>query len=161
MIAIEDTDTFESLHDKLMVLGGEAIVEALSLLETGALEPEKQDDTLSCHAKLITKEMGNIDFEKSANEVNRLVRGLNPWPSAYTFYKGKQLKIWETQVENEITDKEPGTITEVTKTAIKVACKEGVLSILSLQLEGKKRMSTHDFLLGVKVQPGELFTTEK
>ena len=161
VIAIEDTDTFESLHDKLMVLGGEAIVEALALLETGALEPEKQDDALSCHAKLITKEMGNIDFEKSANEINRLVRGLNPWPSAYTFYKGKQLKIWETQVENEITDKEPGTITEVTKTAIKVACKEGVLSILSLQLEGKKRMSTHDFLLGVKVQPGEQFASEK
>ena len=161
VIAIEDTDTFESLHDKLMVLGGEAIVEALSLLETGALEPEKQDDTLSCHAKLITKEMGNIDFNKSANVINRLVRGLNPWPSAYTFYKGKQLKIWETQVENESSDKVPGTITEVTKTAIKVACKEGVLSILSLQLEGKKRMSTHDFLLGVKVQPGELFTTEK
>ena len=161
VIAIEDTDTFESLHDKLMVLGGEAIVEALALLETGALEPEKQDDALSCHAKLITKEMGNIDFEKSANEINRLVRGLNPWPSAYTFYKGKQLKIWETQVENEITDKEPGTITEVTKTAIKVACKEGVLSILSLQLEGKKRMSAHDFLLGVKVQPGERFTSEK
>jgi methionyl-tRNA formyltransferase len=161
VIAIEETDTFESLHDKLMVLGGEAIVEALSLLETGALEPEKQDDALSCHAKLITKEMGNIDFEKSANEINRLVRGLNPWPSAYTFYKGKQLKIWETQVENEITDKEPGTITEVTKTAIKVACKEGVLSIFSLQLEGKKRMSTHDFLLGVKVQPGEQFASEK
>lgn len=161
VIAIEDTDTFESLHDKLMVLGGEAIVEALSLLETGALEPEKQDDTQSCHAKLITKEMGNIDFNKPAIVINRLVRGLNPWPSAYTFYKGKQLKIWETQVENETTDKEPGTITEVTKTAIKVACKEGVLSILSLQLEGKKRMSTHDFLLGVKVQPGEKLTTEK
>lgn len=161
VIAIEDTDTFESLHDKLMVLGGEAIVEALSLLETGALEPKKQDDALSSHAKLITKEMGNIDFHKSANAINRLVRGLNPWPSAYTFYKGKQLKIWETQVENESSDKEPGTITEVTKTAIKVACKEGVLSILSLQLEGKKRMSTHDFLLGVKVQQGEQFTSEK
>jgi len=160
-IAIEDTDTFESLHDKLMVLGGEAIVEALSLLETESLEPEKQDDALSCHAKLITKEMGNIDFSKPANVINRLVRGLNPWPSAYTFYKGKQLKIWETQVENVITDEEPGTITEVTKTAIKVACKEGTLSILSLQLEGKKRMSTHDFLLGVKVQPGEKFTSEK
>ena len=161
VISIEDTDTFESLHDKLMVLGGEAIVEALELLETGALEPEKQDDALSCHAKLITKEMGNIDFKQSAIEINRLVRGLNPWPSAYTFYKGKQLKVWETQVEETQTDLEPGTIAEVTKTAIKVACKEGLLSILSLQLEGKKRMSTHDFLLGVKVQPGEKFSAEK
>ena len=161
VITIEDTDTFESLHDKLMVLGGEAIVEALELLETGALLPEKQDDSMSCHAKLITKEMGNVDFNHSAVVINRLVRGLDPWPSAYTFYKGKQLKIWETLVEDTQTDLEPGTIAEVTKTAIKVACKEGILNILSLQLEGKKRMSTHDFLLGVKVQPGEKFSSEK
>lgn len=161
VIAIEDTDTFESLHDKLMVIGGEAIVEALELLETGALEPEKQDHTLSCHAKLITKEMGNIDFNQPAIVINRLIRGLNPWPSAYTFYKGKQLKIWETQVEGVDSSAEPGTITEVTKSDIKVACREGQLSIQSLQLEGKKRMSTHDFLLGVKVQPGEKFSNIK
>lgn len=160
-IEIEDADTFETLHDKLMVLGGEAIVEALELLEAGALVPEKQEDALSCHASLITKEMGNIDFQKSALEINRLVRGLNPWPSAYTFYKGKQLKIWETTVESDTSSAEPGTITEVTKNTIKVACKEGALCIMSLQLEGKKRMNTHDFLLGVKVQEGEAFTFEK
>lgn len=160
-IEIEDTDTFETLHDKLMVLGGEAIVEALELLEAGALVPEKQEDALSCHASLITKEMGNIDFQKSALEINRLVRGLNPWPSAYTFYKGKQLKVWETIVEENTVSQEPGTVTEVTKNTIKVACKEGTLCIMSLQLEGKKRMNTHDFLLGVKVQAGEKFTFEK
>lgn len=159
-IEIEDTDTFESLHDKLMVLGGEAIVEALELLEAGALVPEKQDDTLSCHAQLITKEMGKIDFDKKAIEINRLIRGLNPWPSAYTFYKGKQLKIWETNVQDKESDLPPGTITEVTKNAIYVACKEGTLCICSLQLEGKKRMSTHDFLLGVKVQAGDMLTRE-
>ena len=160
-IEIEDTDTFETLHDKLMVLGGEAIVEALELLEDDALVPEKQDDALSCHAKLITKEMGNIDFTKKAIEINRLVRGLNPWPSAYTFYKGKQMKVWETKVADRTCDKQPGTITEVTKDAIKVACGEGVLEIYSLQLEGKKRMSAHDFLLGVKVQEGEQLTRER
>ncbi len=160
-IEIEDTDTFETLHDKLMVLGGEAIVEALELLEAGALVPEKQDDALSCHAKLITKEMGNIDFTKKAIEINRLVRGLNPWPSAYTFYKGKQMKIWETKVVEGDCDKQPGTIVGVTKDAIKVACGKGMLEIYSLQLEGKKRMSTHDFLLGVKVQEGELLTRER
>ena len=160
-IEIEDTDTFETLHDKLMVLGGEAIVEALELLEAGALVPEKQDDSLSCHARLITKEMGNIDFTKKAIEINRLVRGLNPWPSAYTFYKGKQMKIWETKVVEGDGEQQPGTIVEVTKDAIKVACSEGMLEIYSLQLEGKKRMSTHDFLLGVKVQVGELLTREK
>ena len=159
--AIEDTDTYESLHDKLMVLGGEAIVEALSLLEEGALVPEVQQDELSCYAKLISKEMGNIDFTKSAVEIGRLIRGLNPWPSAYTFYKGKQLKVWEAEVEEGKTDAQPGTIVEVNKNTIKVACSEGLISIMSLQLEGKKRMSTHDFLLGVKVQPGEILTSEK
>lgn len=158
---IEDKDTFETLHDKLMVLGGEAIVEALELLETGALEPQKQDDSKSTHAKLITKEMGNIDFNKSAIEINRLVRGMNPWPSAYTFYKGKQMKIWEVSVSHQNTQEKPGTVTEVTKNTIKVACKEGCIEIESLQLEGKKRMTAHDFLLGVKVQVGDCFTKDK
>ncbi len=160
-IEIDPTDTYETLHDKLMILGGEAIIEALPMLEAGDLVPEKQEDALSCYAKLISKEMGNLDFTKSAAELERLVRGLNPWPSAYTFYKGKQLKVWETLAEENTSDKVPGTIVEVTKQMIKVACKEGTLCIMSLQLEGKKRMSTHDFLLGVKVQEGEVFTTER
>ncbi len=160
-ISIEDTDTYETLHDKLMVLGGQAIVEALPLLEEGALVPQVQQDEQSCYAKLISKEMGNIDFHKSAVEIGRLIRGLNPWPSAYTFYKGRQMKVWEATVEEGTTDKQPGMVVEVTKDTIKVACGEGLLCIMSLQLEGKKRMSTHDFLLGVKVQSGEVFTTEK
>jgi len=160
-IAIEDTDTYETLHDKLMVLGGEAIVEAISLLEDGALVPEPQQHELSCYAKLISKEMGNIDFSKPAVELERLIRGLNPWPSAYTFYKGKQMKVWEAAVEEGSMDIQPGTVVEVTKDTIKVACSVGILCIKSLQLEGKKRMNTHDFLLGVKVQPGEVFTANK
>lgn len=160
-VEIEDTDTFESLHDKLMILGGEAIVETLKLLETGGLEPQKQDEGKSSHARLITKEMGNINFSKSAIELNRLIRGLNPWPSAYTFFRGKQLKIWETEVRMGQEKVPAGTIVEVTKDAIRVACQDGCLDIKSLQLEGKKRMSTHDFLLGVKVLPGECFAQER
>lgn len=160
-IAIEDTDTYETLHDKLTVLGGEAIVETLPLLEAGVLVPEKQKDEESCYVKLISKDMGNIDYGKSAAAIERLVRGLNPWPSAFTFYKGKQMKIWEAAVEQKEVTEAPGTVVEVTKNTIKVACGEGLLCIMSLQLEGKKRMSTHDFLLGVKVQPGEVLTTER
>lgn len=173
-IAIEGTDTYESLHDKLMVLGGEAIVEALELLEQGKLVPEKQEDSLSTHASLISKEMGRIDFGRDVFVLERLVRGLNPWPSAYTFYRGKQLKIWSASVElydcmeaagGHDTDadaevRKPGTIVEVTKNTIKIAAGGGLLCIHELQLEGKKRMSTHDFLLGVKVQPGEVFGEE-
>jgi methionyl-tRNA formyltransferase len=162
VIAIDAQDTYESLHDKLMVLGGEAIVEALQRLEEGVLVPEKQEDALSCHAPLISKDRGNIDFSMSACEIERLIRGLNPWPSAFTSYKGKQLKVWKAYVEGAadgIMTLEyivPGTVKEVTKDTIKVATGAGLLCIYELQLEGKKRMSTHDFLLGVKVAVGEM-----
>ena len=154
-IGIEPKDTFETLHDKLMLLGGEAIVEALELLEEGALVPQKQDESQSTHVKMISKEMGNIDFKKSAAEIDRLVRGLNPWPSAFTFYKGKQMKIWDVDVLTGEANALPGMVTEVTKNEIKVACGQGTVAIKELQLEGKKRMSAHDFLLGVKVVPGD------
>lgn len=161
IIGIDPKDTYETLHDRLKVLGGEAIVETLEILEDGVLVGQKQNDAESSHVKMITKEMGNIDFTKSAAEIDRLVRGLNPWPSAFTFYKGKQMKVWAAEVEEAADCQEPGTVIEVTKNVIKVACGQGVLSIRELQLEGKKRMSTHDFLLGVKLQPGEKFTKER
>lgn len=170
-IAIEAEDTFETLHDKLMVLGGEAITEALPLLEAGKLEAEKQNDAESCYAPMIEKGMGQIDFTKKAIEIDRLIRGMNPWPSAYTYYRGKQMKIWRAvpmegadtaSATSGVGDTEtaeniiPGTVTAVTKDYIEVLTGKGTLHIFELQLEGKKRMSTHDFLLGVKVQPGEI-----
>lgn len=156
-IAIEDDDTFETLHDKLMVLGGEAITEALSLLEEGTLIPEKQQDELSCHAPLIEKSMGELDFTRSAAVLDRLIRGMNPWPSAYTYYHGKQLKIWKAVPipAGEGIKGVPGEITAVTRDFIEIAAGEGTLRVYELQLEGKKRMSTHDFLLGVKMVSGE------
>ena len=153
-IPILPEDDFESLHDKLMYLGGEAIVEALELLTLGKLIPEKQDDALSCHAPMIDKSMGEIHFEMSAVQIDRLIRGMTPWPSAFTYYKGKQLKVWKA-VPVEGTAGTPGEIIRVEKDSITVACGEGTLQIYALQLEGKKRMSTHDFLLGVKMTAGE------
>ncbi len=168
-IPIADDDTYESLHDKLAVLGGEAIVETLPLLEAGSLVPEKQDDSLSCYASLIDKKMGLIDFTGDAFEIDRRIRGMNPWPGAYTFYKGKQLKIWravpvtargiETPAEEERMNQgaqaPAGTVAEVSKDCIKVACGKNLLQVYELQLEGRKRMSARDFLLGVKVQAGD------
>ena len=169
-IEIDRTDTFETLHDKLMVLGGEAIAEALPLLEQGDLEPVPQDDSLTCYAPLITKEMGRIDFTQSAYTIELKVRGMNPWPSAYTTYHGKQLKIGEAVAEEQEAEPacekdtakasaaEPtcGKILQVTKDCVVIGTGKGILKVYSLQLEGKKRMSTHDFLLGVKMQPGEV-----
>lgn len=162
-IDIADDDTYESLHDKLEVLGGEAITEALPLLEVGKLIPEKQDDSLSCYAPLIEKRMGHLDFARDARTLESLIRGVTPWPSAYTSYHGKQLKIWKAvPVETDeiaasgMADMTPGTICQVDKDSFTVLCGEGALRILEVQLEGKKRMGTHDFLLGVKMCEGEI-----
>lgn len=154
-IPISPEDDFQSLHDKLMYLGGEAIVEALELLISGKLVPEKQEEALSSHAPMIEKSMGEVHFEKSAVEIDRLIRGMTPWPSAYTYYKGKQLKLWKAVTVEGIAGA-PGEILSVDKESITVACGEGALQIRSLQLEGKKRMSAHDFLLGVKMSVGEV-----
>lgn len=156
-ILIENTDNYETLHDKLMILGGEAIVEALPLLERGRLTPEKQDDSLSCYAPLIDKGMGEIDFTKKAAEIDRLIRGLTPWPSAFTRYKGKQLKIWRAEaVVVDTASHTCGEIVGTDKDSVTVAAGEGALKIYELQLEGKKRMTTRDFLLGVKMKQGEI-----
>lgn len=158
-IPIQNTDNYETLHDKLTVLGGQAIVEALTLLEQGKLTPEKQREEQSCYAPLIDKSMGEIDFSQTAAVIDRKIRGMTPWPSAFTSYRGKQLKIWRAEPGGSVnsdTVNSPGEILRTDKDSVTVAAGEGVLRILELQLEGKKRMTAHDFLLGVKMQPGEM-----
>lgn len=157
-IRIEPEDTYETLHDRLAALGGETVVEALRLLEQGKLKPEKQEGSRSCYAPLIRKEDGKIDFSRTAEEIDRLIRGMTPWPSAYTGYKGKQLKIWRAlpDMGQDAAGHEPGEILRVERDSVTVAAGRGTLKLLELQLEGKKRMSAHDFLLGVRLQPGEI-----
>lgn len=154
VIDIEPTDTGESLFDKLAVLGGEAIVEALPLLEAGKLTRTAQDESRSNYAKMLNKSMGKIDFTDTAVVLERKVRGLNSWPSAYTYLDGRQLKIWKAVVTDE--KGEPGTVVAVDKDSITVACKEGSLKLLEIQLEGKKRMDVSAFLLGYKIQVGDI-----
>lgn len=155
---IGSEDTYETLHDRLMELGGQAVTEALALLEQGKLTPKKQDDSQSCYAPLIGKSMGEIDFSKTAEEVDRLIRGLTPWPSAYTKFRGRQLKIWKAvpDREQDASGHVPGEVLRVEKDAVTVATGGGTLRLLELQAEGKRRMSAHDFLLGVKLEPGEI-----
>lgn len=155
-VELSPKETGDSLHDKLMRLGAELIVEALPKLEKGELVPEKQKDELSSYAKKLTKAMGQIDWSKDAVSLERWIRGLNSWPSAYTFFGGKTLKIWEAQVteENGAQKAEPGQVVSVSRESFTVACGQGELQILSLQLEGKKRVSTREFLLGYQVESG-------
>ena len=103
----------------------------------------------------MSKALGCIDWNKSAVEIERLIRGLNSWPSAYTSFKGKTLKIWEADVVKNRAAGEPGSVAAVTKTDITVNAGEGQLLLKSIQLEGKKRMAVKDFLLGYKVENGE------
>ncbi len=154
-LPIHREDTSETLFEKLAPLGGQAIVETLRLLEEGKLQPRKQEDGESSYAPLITKEMGRIDFSRDALSIERLVHGMNPWPSAYTFYQGKQLKIWDAAALEEETALEPGTVAAVGRQDFTVAAGGGLLRVRELQLEGKKRMSAHDFLLGLHLAPGE------
>lgn len=151
---LDPKETGASLFDKLMVLGAKAIVEALPLIEAGKLTPVPQNDAEATHAAKLTKELGKLDFNKSAIELERLIRGLNSWPSAYTSFRNKQLKIWEAEVVDALGI--PGTIVAVDKESFTIATGEGGLRILSLQLEGKKRMDTKDFLLGYPVTIGEV-----
>ena len=155
VIPIEDTDTGESLFDKLAKAGAKLMVETIPQIEAGTLVPQPQDDSLSSYAKMIRKEMGIIDWEKEAVVLERLVRGMNSWPSAYTHFNNKTLKIWEAAVESGNYDVAPGTVAEVTKNSIKVQTGKDLLVLKQVQLEGKKRMEVSAFLLGYSVKVGE------
>ncbi len=155
-LPIDRRDTSQSLYDKLTVLGGQTIVEALKLLEQGMLVPRKQREEEGSYVKMITKEMGRIDFSRDALSIERLVRGMTPWPSAYTLFRGKQMKIWDAAaLEGDVSGRAAGTVSAVGKEDFTVVTGQGLLRIRELQLEGKKRMSAHDFLLGMRVTPGE------
>jgi len=160
-VEITDTETGESLFDKLAECGAKLIVEALPKLAAKELIPVKQNEEESSYAKILHKSIGKLDFSQPAVVLERKVRGLNSWPSAFTFFNGKTLKIWEAFVEDEkesVKDCLPGTVCEVRKDAICVKTGEGILRITSVQLEGKKRMETAAFLLGNKIEEGFVFT---
>ncbi|MDE5823855.1 MAG: methionyl-tRNA formyltransferase, partial [Lachnospiraceae bacterium] len=156
-VIIEDKETAETLFGKLAQAGAELIVETLPLIENGGITPVKQDENLASHVKMMDKSMGKIDWTQDAACIERLVRGLNPWPSAYTFYQGKSVKIWSSDVVKDAENAvQPGTIVAVAKDFFDVACGKGILRIYELQLEGKKRMDTKSFLLGNQWKAGML-----
>lgn len=159
----EETDilpdeTGGSLTDKLAKLGGRLLVKALPMIEAGTLHPVVQRDRPTNYAKMLHKDMGDLDWTRPAAELERLVRGLDPWPCAYTFFNGKLLKIWKSEaVQSQIKDAQPGTVTEVTKDRIFVATGDGTLALKEVQLAGKKRMPVQAFLLGCRIKPGDSF----
>ena len=156
-LTLDKEETGGSLFERLADEGAKLLLTTLEQLENGTATRTKQDDSKSSYAKMLTKEMGRLDFSKDAVILERLIRGLNPWPSAFTSIKGKSLKIFKAEVIDEKTlqeSGEPGSIISVDKKSFTVRCGSGGLRVMNLQLEGKKRMDTSAFLLGYEVKTG-------
>ena len=154
IIPLEKEETGGSLFEKLSTAGAKLLIETLEKLEEGSIVPEKQGESPTPYAKMLTKEMGDLDWKKDAVLLEQLIRGLNPWPSAYTHLNGKTLKIWSAEVEERETKEKPGTVVEVNKKELKVQTGKGILSLKEVQIEGKKRMEIDAFLRGNTVKEG-------
>ena len=162
VIPLEKEETGGSLFAKLAQAGAELLIKTLPSIEQGTAVWEKQpEESPTPYAAMINKKMGLMDFHKSAVELERLVRGLNPWPSAYTFVNGKTLKVWKSRVDEKCSGEAPGTVILTDKEGIHVACKDGTLILTEVQLEGKKRMDAEAFLRGYHIEAGSRFTDHK
>lgn len=156
-VTIAPKETGGSLFEKLSTAGANLLVRTLEAVENKTAVRVKQDDNMSNYAQMLTKELGEIDFTKAAAYIERLIRGLNPWPSAYTHLDGKTLKIWDADVcaiPDEYLKTVPGEIFNITKDGFMVRCGMDALKINELQLEGKKRMSCDAFLRGYRLENG-------
>ena len=149
--------------DKLAEEGAELLIRTIpSIVDGTAVYTKQPEESPTPYAAMISKKMGLMDFTKSAAELERLVRGMNPWPSAYTFLNGKTLKVWKCSVESGNCGKEtPGTIIGVDKKGIHVACGTDKLILEEVQLEGKKRMEADAFLRGFQVTEGTMLKDHK
>ncbi|MDI9508335.1 MAG: methionyl-tRNA formyltransferase [Clostridiales bacterium] len=155
-IPLAEDETGGSLHDKLASLGARLIVEALDKLKEGTAKRIPQDESQATYVKMLDKKMGYIDFAKPAIDIERMIRGLNPWPSAYTKLKGKTLKIWRAEVIEYNSNARPGELVELTKDYFVVMTGKDALIIKELQLEGKKRMPCDAFLRGYPIEKGTI-----
>jgi methionyl-tRNA formyltransferase len=160
-IPIAENETGGSLFDRLRDLGAKAILDTLSGLEAGSVTPVKQGETTTEYAKMLTREMGDIDWNEPALKTERLIRALNPWPGTYTGMNGKQLKIWRSHIDGGTGKGQPGEIVSAEDGRLLVSTGEGLLSIDELQMEGKKRMDAASFLRGNRLQTGDRFTKFK
>lgn len=155
VVPIEPKDNAMTLHDKLAVAGAKLILSTLLSLENKTAVRIPQNDEESNYAVMLKKEMGDMDFTKSATELERLVRGLLPWPCAYTMIDGKHVKFYEAEVvAMDTTGKKPGEIVAITKKNFDIACGEAALRIKRLQPEGKKEMDAASYLNGNKLEIG-------
>ena len=148
-------ETAGELHDRLSAMGAELIVRTLDALEKGELRPEKQDDSQTCYAKMLTKELCAVDWSRSAREIHNQIRGLSPWPVATAVLEGKKLKLHRSAVSSlDAPDAQCGEIISLEPLTVK--CGSGAIELLEIQAEGKKRMLSVDYLRGHKIETGTI-----
>ncbi|EMJ3469712.1 methionyl-tRNA formyltransferase [Vibrio harveyi] len=145
-LPIEASDTSASMYEKLAGLGPDALIDCLADIATGKAEPVKQDDQLANYAKKLSKEEARIDWNDDAAHIERCVRAFNPWPMSHFEAAENSIKVWESRVADQTSDKPAGTILQADKTGIYVATGNGVLVLEQLQVPGKKAMSVQDIL---------------
>ena len=163
VVTLREDETGGSLFDRLAETGASLLIQTIPSIENGTATYTKQpEESPTPYAAMITKKMGLLDFSGNAEVLERLVRGMNPWPSAYTYLNNKTLKVWKAAVEDAESGKAaPGTSVGVDKKGIHVACGEKILVLQEVQLEGKKRMETDAFLRGYQVTEGTILTDHK
>ncbi|MEY8303250.1 methionyl-tRNA formyltransferase [Anaerosalibacter bizertensis] len=153
-INIEEDDDAITIHDKLSNIGGKLIVEALKGIYSGNITPESQDDSKSSYASMLNKKMGRIDWDESGERIKNLIRGLKPWPSAYTFYRGNNIKVHKVELSSKFKDGKNGEIVKVSDEGIFVNCIDSCVIIKELQFPGKRSMAVKDFIRGNKIDIG-------
>lgn len=154
-IQIDEGMTAGELHDRLMEIGSTLIIDTLSGLENHTIEPKKQNHELSTYAPMMDKTLGEIDWKAPKENIKNLVRGTNPWPVAYSYYKGKKFKIYRLDISEEKYSGELGEILKANDEGIFVMAQNGTVIIKEIQFPGKKKMDVRNFLKGNTIELGE------
>lgn len=152
-VEITKNMTSGELHDILMNRGGELLIKTIEGLAEGSITPEKQEGE-TCYSKMLSKETGKINWNNSAQDIHNLIRGLNPRPIAHTTYKGEPMKIYESEVLLQSSNKEPGVIIEVNKKGMKVSTGNGILLVKKIQFPNGKPLTIEQYINGKEIEVG-------
>ena len=159
---IDINENAAQLFDRLAQMGADLLTETVKNLEAGTVKPVPQDEALSSHAPMLSRELSPMEWDKTARQLHDQVRGLYPWPAATAVLDGIRCKILRTALSGETTGKTPGTVLQADKKGLRIACGDGrVMDILELQPDGKKAMAAPAFLLGHPIPVGTMLTKQE